>query len=100
MKLNKELELVLFIIALAIVAIRVRYGFKAYSARKNIFSGDKQFSRIGLFANLGYAVVGLLLGAYFLLLYLEREVTTPFLEAALLLLLVVLIIEATFRRKG
>ncbi len=100
MKLTKEIELGLSIISLVIVAIRVRYGFKAYSARKNIFSGDKHFFLIGLVANLGYAVVGLMLGIYFLLLYLEVNVTTLFFVAILLLLLIVLIIEATFRRKG
>lgn len=95
----KTIELILFILALLVAVARVSFGLKAYNVRRHIFSGDKRFFRIGIITNFGYVVVALLLGVYFLLLYLDRNVTTPLLEAALLLLLVVLIFEATFRKR-
>ena len=98
--LPKEVELALFIIAFIIVAARVRYGFKVLEARRNIFSAERRFFGISIIANIGYAAVALLLGIYFLLLYLGKKVTAPFFEAGLLFLLIVLIVEATFKRKA
>lgn len=100
MNLPKWINLALFGVSIILVIVRIRYGLKAYGARKNIFGGDKRYFRIGLIANLGYAIVALLLGIYFLLTYYESGVATPVFQAMLLMLLVVLIIEATFKKKS
>ncbi|MHB8840350.1 MAG: hypothetical protein ACYC56_00950 [Candidatus Aquicultor sp.] len=100
MNLPKWLELTLFIIALLVVIVRIRYGLKTFSARKSIFGGDKRNFKIGIIANIGYALVTLLLGVYFLMQYLGNKSSTIVFEATLLFLLFVLIVEATFKKSN
>ncbi|HEY3373588.1 MAG TPA: hypothetical protein VGK02_00795 [Candidatus Aquicultor sp.] len=100
MNIPKWINLALSILAFIVVIVRIRYGLKAYGARKSIFGGNKRYLRIGLIANVGYAIVAFLLSAYFLLLYMGSSAATPVFEVMLLLLLVVLIVEATFKHRG
>jgi len=97
--LSKEVELGLFIIAILVVVIRIGFGIRAYNSRKYVFSSDRRYSKISIITNTGYAVVAFLLGMYFLLSYLGSKATVPVFEASLLSLLVVLVVEAAFKKK-
>lgn len=90
----------MLVIALLVVAVRIRYGLKTFSGRKSIFGSNKQYFKVSIIANIGYAIVALLLGLYFLMHYLGNKSSTLIFEATLLFLLLVLIAEATFKKKS
>lgn len=100
MEFPNWLNLALFVVAIVLAVIRLSYGFRAYSARKNIFGGSKQILRMGIISNFGYAAVALLLSLYFYLLYIGSGAATIVFAVMLLALLLVLIIEASFKKTG
>ncbi|MDI6816820.1 MAG: hypothetical protein QME41_06485 [Actinomycetota bacterium] len=99
MELPKWLELTLFISAWLVALIRLRYGIKAYLSRGSIFGVGRRYSRVGFVANTGYAITAALLGVYFLLAYLDHDAATVFFGLGAGLLVIVVILELTFRNR-
>jgi len=99
MKLPQWIEFTLFIAAWVLAAVRIRYGLKAYAARRSIFGGERRLSRVGVLSNSGYAIVAFLLGIYFLLSYRGSGAAMPVLNATVFVFLAVLLIEISCRRR-
>ncbi|MDI6716833.1 MAG: hypothetical protein QME63_07805 [Actinomycetota bacterium] len=98
--LPKWLETGLLFIALLAFVIKIQHGFKAHSARKNIFGGEKKATRLKEIVSFAYSLFALLLSLFFLFLYFENKAAIQVLELSLILLLVILVIEAIFKRRS
>jgi hypothetical protein len=89
-----------FVFGLLVMLARISKSMRAVNAQKNIFGADKRVHRIGVISNLGYALVALLLSLYFLLLYLGSGFSTPIFVVMLFSLLIVLILDAAFKKRS
>jgi hypothetical protein len=92
--------LALFVFTLLIMLVRTAKSARAVDAQRNIFGADKKSHKANVVSNLGYAFVLFMLAIYFLMMYLKSDFAIPSFMVMLFSLLLVLIVDATIRKKA
>jgi UDP-N-acetylmuramyl pentapeptide phosphotransferase/UDP-N-acetylglucosamine-1-phosphate transferase len=92
--------LALFAFTLLIMLVRTAKSSRAVDAQRNIFGADKQSHKANVVSNLGYAFVLFMLAIYFLMMYFKSDFAVPSFLVMLFSLLVVLIVDATIKKRA